>query len=274
MRRNALILFLFFSVINLIAQKDTIRKEKVYKINFKFDIPVAAASALYSQVVYQRIGEKEIDPEKVANLSESDINRFDKVALNMDYKNLDNASTVSDIGLNIATALPILLFLDKEIRHDWLDIIFLYAEAHAFNILAYSVVGPNVVDRYRPICYYDELSIEERTQERFRNSFFSGHTSTAAVGSFFAAKVYSDYHPELGNKKYLLFGAACIPPAIVGLYRVKAAKHFPSDVIAGFSIGAAVGILTPHLHKTIKNKNLSLVPYTGSKTGLYLSYKF
>lgn len=274
MKRNAFILFLLLSTANLFAQKDSIKKEKVYKINYKIEIPISAANAGYSQLVYQRIGEKEMDPIEVANLSKSDVNSFDKVALNMDYKTLDDASTVSDIGVNIATALPIVLLLDKEIRQDWMDVVFLYAEAHSFNLLAYSVFGPNLVDRYRPICYYDELSIGERTKERFRNSFFSGHTSTTAVGSFFAAKIYSDYHPELGNKKYLLFGAACIPPAVVALYRVRAAKHYPSDVLTGFFVGASIGILTPHLHKIKKNKKLSLVPFTGSSTGLYFSYKF
>lgn len=274
MKRNTLILLILLITINLIAQKDSTKKEKVYKINYKAELPITAASAIYSQLVYQRIGEKEMDPVKVANLNKSDINSFDKIAVNMDYKTLADASTVSDIGVNIATALPVVLLLDKEIRQDWLDIVFLYAEAHSFNLLAYSMFGPNLVDRYRPICYYDELSIGERTKERFRNSFFSGHTSTTAIGSFFAAKIYSDYHPELGNKKYLLFGAACIPSTLVAVYRVKAAKHYPSDVITGLFVGASIGILTPHLHKIKKNKKMSLVPYSGSSTGVYFSYKF
>ena len=63
------------------------------------------------------------------------------------------------------------------------------------------------------------------------------------------AKVISDYHPELGRKKWLVFAAAIIPPAIVGWYRIRALKHFPTDVLLGYLVGAAVGILVPELHK-------------------------
>jgi membrane-associated phospholipid phosphatase len=34
-------------------------------------------------------------------------------------------------------------------------------------------------------------------------------------------------------------------------------KHFPSDVVAGFLIGAAGGILWPKLHQGRLHKNLS-----------------
>jgi membrane-associated phospholipid phosphatase len=90
------------------------------------------------------------------------------------------------------------------------------------------------------------------------------------------AKVMSDYHPELGNKKYWLYAAALVPPAFVGIYRIKALKHFPTDVIMGTAVGAAVGILIPHFHKLAmrKNKDLSVVPFAGGYSGLAFSYKF
>lgn len=90
------------------------------------------------------------------------------------------------------------------------------------------------------------------------------------------AKVFSDYNPQLGAKKWLLFGAALIPPAFVGYYRYKALKHFPTDIIVGTAIGAAVGILVPHLHKINRknNKAVSLLPYTGEYSGLALRYTF
>ena len=86
------------------------------------------------------------------------------------------------------------------------------------------------------------------------------------------AKVFSDYHPELGNKKFWLYGAALIPPVVVGALRVKAMKHFPTDIMAGLTVGAAIGILVPQLHKIKKNKNLVFMPYTGAVNGLAIRY--
>ena len=50
-------------------------------------------------------------------------------------------------------------------------------------------------------------------------------------------------------------------------------KHFPSDVLTGMAVGAATGILVPHLHKHRKNENLILVPVTGYVTGFAMSLK-
>jgi membrane-associated phospholipid phosphatase len=95
----------------------------------------------------------------------------------------------------------------------------------------------------------------------------------SASACFFAAKVYCDYHPELGNKKYLVYSLALVPSAATGFFRYKGLKHFPTDVITGLIIGASTGILVPHLHKRT-GSNLTLVPFAGPVNGLALSYKF
>ena len=188
---------------------------------------------------------------------------------------MDNARDVSDWGLRIASIMPFLLLIDKKIRKDWYDIILLYLETQAVAQNAYLLGGPLFVNRYRPFAYYDELTMEAKTGNGTTDSWFSGHTSTTSTASFFMAKVLSDYHPELGGKKWLLYGAALIPPAFVGIYRIKALKHFPTDVIMGTAVGAAVGILIPHFHKiTRKNEDLSIVPFAGAYTGLAFSLKF
>jgi len=108
------------------------------------------------------------------------------------------------------------------------------------------------------------------------DSFFSGHVSLTASATFFMAKVFSDYHPQLGAKKWLLYTAALVPPALVGYGRYRGLMHFPSDILLGFTIGATVGILVPHLHKTAKEENssLSVIPFTGEYTGLKVSLRF
>ena len=89
------------------------------------------------------------------------------------------------------------------------------------------------------------------------------------------AKVYSDYHPGLGNRKYIFFAAAAIPPLVVGFYRFKAMKHFPTDILAGLAVGSVSGILIPHLHKQKNKQNgLSILPFAGEVNGCKIAYKF
>ncbi len=79
---------------------------------------------------------------------------------------------------------------------------------------------------------------------------------------------------SLGNKKFWLYGAALIPPVTVGYLRIKAMRHFPTDVITGLAVGAAVGILVPHLHKTKKKpkSNYSFIPFVGDMNGLKIRF--
>ena len=84
------------------------------------------------------------------------------------------------------------------------------------------------------------------------------------------------FHPELGAKKWLLYGAALIPPGFVGYCRYRGFMHFPTDILLGAAVGAAAGISIPHLHKITResNKDLSIVPFTGNFTGVAIAIRF
>jgi membrane-associated phospholipid phosphatase len=152
--------------------------------------------------------------------------------------------------LGVITVLPTLLLFDKGVRNDWVDILLLYMETMSItsNIYAYSFLGPNFQGRLRPMVYYENLPMKIRKEGANRNSFYSGHVSSATAATIFMAKVYSDYHPEIGNNKYLLYGAALIPPLILGYIRYKALYHFPSDILVGVGVGALCGILIPEFN--------------------------
>ena len=164
--------------------------------------------------------------------------------------------------------------LDKEIRQDWAPMLLLYLETEAIVGNLFSWGAAIHIDRIRPLVYNPDVSYEDKTFKRNKNSFYSGHTSSSAAASFFVAKVYTDYHPELGAKKFIFYGLAVIPPAFTGFYRYKGMKHFPTDVLTGLAVGAATGILVPHLHKHRNHNNLTLIPVAGRFTGFAMSLKF
>jgi membrane-associated phospholipid phosphatase len=185
------------------------------------------------------------------------INSIDRWALHQKSSDRNLYKKISDYGEIGIFILPSLLIIDKSIRKDWLDILLMYVEGHAitFSFYNYSPLGPTFINRYRPFVYYPLNGSEGFTDDyrmnnnNTRNSFFSGHVGSCAYSTFFMAKVYCDYHPELGAKKYLLYLAACVPPLAIGYARIKSLDHFPSDVAVGFGLGALIGIVVPALHK-------------------------
>ncbi len=264
----------FFSV--TYGQKKKVQHEKVYKLKYAIDAPVTAGLFVTYYFGLQSLTRKaNPDSAQIAALNKSDVWWFDRAALYQDVSEMDNSRNISDWGLRIVGFMPFLLFIDRKIRKDWYDIALLYLETQAVAQNVYILAGPLFTKRMRPFAYYTELPMEAKTGDGTTDSWFSGHTSTTATASFFMAKVLSDYHPELGAKKWILYAAAFIPPAFIGIYRVKALKHFPTDVFVGTAVGAAIGILIPQFHKiTRKNEDLSIVPFAGKYTGLAVSLRF
>lgn len=261
----------FLSGIQLNGQ-EYYQKGSVYSINRKVELPLTVALFMSNYFGYQYINKKTpLSIDEINALDANDIWWLDRIATQQNPDKRNKYHNASDVVMNVTLALPALLVVDKKIRKDWLDLLILYGETHALNSSLHLTVSA-LSNRIRPFVYHPDIAIEDKTVSGTTESFFSGHTSTTAAASFFMAKVYSDYHPELGNKKYWVFGAALIPPLVVGALRVKAMKHFPTDVATGLAVGAAMGILVPHLHKKKKNKDLSFIPFSGEVHGLRIHY--
>ncbi len=270
----AAIFIQFFSFSIVTAQTEQVKGKTVYKVNKKWEIPVTLALFATNAIGLDHVGKRAgLDSLEIVKLDPNDLKPFDRWATQQDPDFTGQAQRLSDLFLNISVALPVFLALDKSIRKDWFDLLVLYGETHAINGNLY-VLAASLADRPRPLVYNTEIPFPDRMEAGTLNSFFSGHVSTAAASSFFVAKVYSDYHPEMGRNKYALFGAALVPPLLVGFYRYKAMKHFPSDIFTGLLVGSLSGILVPHLHKKKKNKGgFAFMPFTGDITGCTFTYR-
>ena len=204
------------------------------------------------------------------------INKFDRWGLRQKASDRDKFNKLSSNGLAVMVFVPCLLAIDKKISKDWGDLLFMYVEGHTLTLAnyCYNFLGPTYIERYRPRTYYTEFSDVTRESGQNRNSFYSGHVASAAYSTFFMAKVYCDYHPNLGAGKYLIYTAATIPPLLMAYWRIKALDHFPSDNAVGLVIGAAIGIIVPELHKNRSKKNYSLGMFTTPEgMGLTINWK-
>ena len=221
------------------------------------------------------LGKDELSLLELQALNKGIINGIDSWALRQDVSNFGSFARYSDYTVATSVVLPVLLLFDKQIRRDWSDVLLMYVETMSItpNIYEWSPLGPTFQNRIRPAAYYDQLSSEQRRTGNNRNSFYSGHVGVVAASTFFLVKVYSDYHPEIGDNKYLLYGAATVPPLILGYFRVRALQHFPSDIMVGIGVGALCGILIPEFHR-FQDKNVSFGLYSSTEaTGITMKWQ-
>ena len=202
-----------------------------------------------------------------ADLRVREINRFDRIATNFSS---ESAKVWSDYNLYVCAGLPMALLAAREGRRDLAKILVLFLEANAING-GLTNISKSIFQRPRPYVFDENWDPARILSSNDRAAFVSGHTSGSAVGTFFFARVFSDYFPDSKLKPYVWVLAAGMP-ALSGYLRIRAGRHYPTDVIAGYVLGGAVGYLVPALHKKErKTKGLSISP-TG--TGVHLSYRW
>jgi membrane-associated phospholipid phosphatase len=260
--------FLFFiaTATNGIAQKDSLSRDtsargKLYYMQPRWQLPVAGAAIVLSSMAFKALDERaRITPSEALALDANDINAFDRPTALMDPSNFQQNADRGDFFLNFSVASPALLALDKKIRKDWLDLLTLYLAAQAFdNMLYFTAIL--AVQRPRPLAYNPHLDSMGRSGVGMKKSFFSGHVSFSATGTFFLVKVYTDYHGIKGFKRVLLYSLAAVPPLVTGYYRVQAGRHFKTDVIMGLIAGGTSGILVPELFKRKDKKAVVFSPF-------------
>ena len=182
-------------------------------------------------------------------LSRMNINAFDRKT---SYNWNPQVAKTSDWILIGSTILPMALIGLKPVRKDFPQLLILGTQTYTLTS-GLTLIAKATVRRNRPFTYIQNLPADEVLRNKqlaadARFSFFSGHTSMAAASSFFIARVYSDYYPDSKAKPWVWTGAAILP-AIVGYMRIRSGKHFPTDVMTGYAVGAMAGILIPILHR-------------------------
>ena len=170
-----------------------------------------------------------------------------------------DAEKISDIPFYASFGLPLLFLAHEQTRQNAAQIGLLYLQTMAITGALYAQVNGRV-NRIRPLVYSQEAGVDVRLDDKGKNSFDGGHVTATAAATFFAAKVFNDFFPNSTAKPYVWAGAALVPAA-VGYLRLKAGKHFLSDNLIGYAIGAGVGILVPHLHK--RDSGISLFQDSG-----------
>ncbi len=245
MKKIIVVYLLIGYLFSSMSAQDTLQRKSVYKFRLGVDIPIGLITLGTGGTSFLlKKKKKALTLDEINALKPTDVNRFDRSAIYHFNKGCKIASDVFEITSMVS---PALLFVDKKIRQDYKTVLPIWIETFAMTT-ALTAFTKELAQRKRPFVYNPNAPLGDKMSKDAKSSFFSGHTSITAASTFFIAKVYADYHPESRWKPLFWTGAAVIP-AVTGLLRYGAGKHYFTDVIVGMAIGATVGILVPHLHK-------------------------
>lgn len=244
--------FYFLLILYFTASSPLLAQEDIYQWSNKKDIPLLGIGAAGTATsLLMRAQNTPLDLGEINDLNTDQIMRLDEHT-NENYSlPLQNAS---DILLYTSYAFPLSTLLIPEARQDVGMIALMLTEGVLVNEMLTGITK-NLVNRPRPFTYNTNLSDEVRTEDGNNLSFFSGHTSYTALLSFFSAQVLNTYVEKPLSRK-MIWAGAILWPAATGYFRYAGGKHFITDVMVGYAVGAAIGYLIPKLHDTEQaNKN-------------------
>lgn len=95
----------------------------------------------------------------------------------------------------------------------------------------------------------DKNNVPSITDTNSALSFFSGHASNTAAVAATATYLAFARDPR-GVRPWITLAVGATVTSVASVGRVRAGKHFPTDVIAGAMVGIGIGVLVPHVHRS------------------------
>ena len=183
----------------------------------------------------------------------SQVNKFDRIAMNPYSKPLDDTATVLNY---ISMASPALLAINRN-GGDIATLGVMYLETMA-GAYASKEILKKVIDRPRPYTYFEGAPEDEI--DDWNNSFPSGHTTLSFASAGFISYVFSHYYPDSKWKAPVIAASYSLATATAVL-RIMSGNHFMTDVLAGAVLGTIWGIGVPMLHTLGDNVEMGVTPF-------------
>ncbi len=236
------ILLIFLSVWNI---SDGAGQNK-YALSLKKEIPILTAGIGFSSLGWYLMKNTEpLNQYQINELNCENINSIDRLVCSQWSPEMDKWS---DLGLVTSVLLPVSLLFTSKGRDNFSQMRILYFETMLLTSAGVTI-SKGIFRRIRPMAY--NINVPAELKERnidLRHSFYSGHTAIAFSSVIFFATVYNKYYHRSKSRPYVWGGSLALASS-VGMCRVLAGKHFPTDVIVGAVMGGLIGFIVPHLHE-------------------------
>lgn len=159
------------------------------------------------------------------------------------------SAAVSDLLVTTTVALPVAVQLGRGLDRRLADNLLVYGESLGVSILLNGAVK-YLVQRPRPYVYSEHPLVRAYAQDQGRDShlsFYSGHSALSFTAAVSGAYLFSLGAAE-GQAKAIVWGLELALATATANLRVRAGKHFYSDILLGALLGCAAGFGVPYLH--------------------------
>jgi membrane-associated phospholipid phosphatase len=159
------------------------------------------------------------------------------------------AAQISDGLLAASIAAPLAYLTGDTIDDADSDRLLLYGESLAINLALFEGVK-HLVQRPRPYLYSTSPEVARYAADQGDDayqSFYSAHAATAFCAATAGAYLAGASSPN-PRVRALAWAAGFATAAAAANLRVRAGKHFYSDVVIGGAVGIAIGYVVPALH--------------------------
>jgi membrane-associated phospholipid phosphatase len=163
------------------------------------------------------------------------------------------AAHISDALLVTSMAAPLIYLTGNTIDDADGDRLLLYGQSMAINMML-AQATKRLVQRPRPYMYSKDPTVQRYARSEGDDghmSFYSGHASlsfgAATTGAYLLGASTTS-----GAARGVAWGLGMAAATGAATLRVRAGKHFYSDVVVGAVVGMAVGYLVPALHADAK----------------------
>lgn len=211
-----------------------------YQLSFDLDVPILLIGGALASSYFLLAD----TPTPICvPCDKADVNPFDRPfagVFSRTWQRVGDYTTYATLG-----AVPVILLVGEPTHGGLVDLVVVLESALATS--AVQVPVAYAVGRPRPRDYGTAAPIGERTNANAARSFFSGHVAnTLAMTLATTRALRRTGHGRLAWAA-LAFGVTA--SAFIGVSRVAAGSHFPSDVLVGYAVGTAFGIAIPALHE-------------------------
>jgi membrane-associated phospholipid phosphatase len=167
------------------------------------------------------------------------------------FSALDGA--VSNVTLVATIAVPMAVEAARG-RASVLPAAAVCGEALAVGLL-FDSVAKYTVGRPRPYVYSRDPAARAHARDEGDDaylSFYSGHATSAFAAAVAGSLIFSYGEPN-PTPRAVMWGTEMALASSTAVLRVRAGKHFPSDVLFGALVGTATGILVTRAHATARD---------------------
>ena len=199
----------------------------------------------------------------------SDVNSFDRGVVGWDS---EGYATASDVAVALSVVAPFALDVLETGRSGapWSRF------ADDALVISRSILVSGAVQeavklltqRPRPRLYGLEEGDPALEDHEEYVSFYSGHTTTAFSAGMSYATLYASRHPD-SSSRWMVYAGAMALGTTVGILRIQAGSHFPTDVILGGIMGTAFGIAIPRWHQRDEPPSFG---FAVAPEGAYVTY--